>query len=122
MEMETEAEAGSRSAWTAPSTLLVFAFFALAAQLPLVVDIYAFGGVPRLLFVPSYLLMGIFYAAMDPLEPLLGGADRGLARVLWIGGPLLTYYLAAVLLTLGGRRLARLGRGSGRRGSENGAR
>lgn len=91
-----------RPAWTARSTLVVFAYLALAAQLPLVVDIYAYGGVPRLLFVPSYLLLALVYAAVDPLEPFLGGARRAVLA----GGPLVAYYLAAVAVTWLGRRVA----------------
>lgn len=95
--------------WTARSTLLVFAFLALAAQLPRVVDIYAYGGLPRLLFVPSYLLTALVYALLVPVEPLLdpGGLS---GRLAFVGGPLVGFYLAAVLATWTGRRLASLGR------------
>jgi NADH dehydrogenase len=106
--------AGSRSAWTAPSTLLLFALLALAAQLPLVVDIYDYGGVPRLLFVPPYLLLAVAYALLDPLDPLLDPDGAG-ARLLFAGGPLVVYYLASVLATWVGRRLASVGRTGGGR-------
>ena len=102
---------GRRSAWTAPSTLLVFAYLALAAQLPLIVDIYAYGGVPRLLFVPSYLLMAVAYALVDPLEPFLV-PDGPVVWLLFVGGPLVAYYLFAAALTWIGRRLAAVGRPS----------
>lgn len=109
---------GSVPAWTARSTLLAFAFLALAAQLPGVVDIYAYGGLPRLLYVPSYILTAVVYALVDPVEPLL--EPEGVAgRLLFGGGPLVAFYLASVLATLVGRRLASAGRSvtGGRSGS-----
>lgn len=112
----------SRSAWTARSTLLVFAFLALTWQIPNVVDIYDYGGVPRLLFLPSYVLMLVLYDSPWGLENVVSAVDPvvpGSGRLLWEAGLLVTFYLFAVAVTWLGRRLTGTGSSDGRDGDGN---
>lgn len=97
----------TRSAWTARSTLLLFAFLALTWHLPDVVDIYSYGELPRVLFVPAYLLMLVLYDNLWGLENVVYAIDPivpGSGRYLWDAGLIVTYYLFAVAVTWLGRR------------------
>lgn len=92
----------SRSAWTARSTLFAFGFLALTSQLPNLVDIYDYGGIPGLLFVPSYILMLVLYDSPWGLENVIYAIDPvipGTGAYLWEGGLIVTYYLFAVIAT-----------------------
>lgn len=98
----------SRAARTAPSTLLVFGFLALTWQIPNVVDIYDYGGLPRLLYLPSYVLSLLLYDSPWGLENVVSAVDPfvpGSGRLLWEAGVLVTFYLFAVAATWFGRRL-----------------
>ncbi|QLD90215.1 hypothetical protein HWV07_14715 [Natronomonas salina] len=55
--------------------------------------------------------MVVAYALVDPLEPFLA-PDGPVIRLLFVGGPLVAYYLFAVALTWLERRLAAFGRPS----------
>lgn len=98
----------SSSAWTAPSTLLVFGFLAVTWQLPTVIDIYSYGGIPGLLYIPAYLLMLVLYDSPWGLENIVYAIDPlipGSGAYLWHGGLIVTYYLFAVILIWTGRQL-----------------
>ncbi len=104
---------GPRSAWTARGTLLVFAFLALTSYLPNVVDIYSYWGIPRLLFIPSYLLMLVLYDSPWGLENVVYVLDPivpGSGALLWEVGLVATYYLFAVVVTWLARRVRPGGR------------
>lgn len=114
-----------RSAWTARSTLVVFAFLALTWRIPDVVDIYEYGGVPRLLFLPSYVLVLVLYDSPWGLENVVSAVDPfvpGSGRLLWAAGLVVTFYLFAVAVTWLGRRLTDYGSRSARGGDGNGGR
>lgn len=100
-----EGESASR-VWTARTTLLVFGFLALTWHLPRVVDIYD-SVLYRLLFVPSYVVMLLFYDSPWGLENAVYAFEAIFARwkYAWEAGLLVTYYLVAVGATWLGRRL-----------------
>ena len=87
-----------RDAFTARTTLAVFAFLALTSRLPAVVDIYA-SPVYRILFTPSYLVSMLFYDSPFGLENLVYPISRMLpvdGHLLWEVGKIATFYLFAV--------------------------
>jgi hypothetical protein len=111
---ETGSSSGSgegsppRSALTARSTLLLFAFLALGWLLPNVVDPYSFGGLPLLVLVPSYLVTLFVYDSPWGLENVVYAIEPmvpGSGAVLWDVGLLVTFYLFAAVSTWVGRRL-----------------
>ncbi len=107
-ERSAAADAKARSSWMALSTLALFGLLGGGWLLPTVVDIYSYGGLPRLAFLPSYLVSILTYdgglglervaSALAPAAPVDGGT-------LWTVGLFLTFYLVAVLSTWFGRRL-----------------
>lgn len=81
---------------------------ALGWFLPSVVDIYSFGGLPLVLYIPAYLVTIVLFDgvlslenavyAIEPFIPVRGGH-------LWDAGLLVTFYLFAVTSTWVGRYL-----------------
>ena len=104
--MNNHLSPATRSAWTARSTLVLFGFLALTAQLPVVVDIYS-NVVFRLLFIPAYLISGLVYEGLG-LEHIIYALNTqipGEQLFLWDLGQIVTYYLFAVSATWLGRWL-----------------
>lgn len=98
----------SRSVLTTRSTLLIFGVLALGWFLPLVVDIYSYGGLPLVLYIPAYLVTIVLFDGVLSLENVVYAIDpfipvRG--EYLWNAGLLVTYYLFAVASTWLGRYL-----------------
>ena len=96
-----------RDAFTARTTLAVFAFLALTSRLPAVVDIYA-SPVYRILFTPSYLVTMLFYDSPFGLENLvypISGVLPVDGSLLWDLGEIATFYLFAVAVGLLAERL-----------------
>lgn len=72
------------------------------------VDIYSYGELPRVLFLPAYLLMLVLYDSPWGLENVVYAVDPivpGSGRYLWDAGLIVTYYLFAAVVTWLGRRL-----------------
>ncbi|WP_139136085.1 hypothetical protein [Haladaptatus sp. W1] len=104
--MNNHTSPATRSAWTARSTLVLFGFLALTAQLPVVVDIYS-NVVFRLLFIPAYLVSLLVYEGLG-IEHIIyafDGVFPGEQTALWEVGQIVTYYLFAVSATWLGRWL-----------------